>query len=305
MISSNIVSYNQPKLCENATWASNGVTVINGTATDNSSRSIFVDSKNTLYATSCATNQILKLLENTNNLAETNVSIECGSGIFVGNDSGIYFESSTETGHIKKWLNQSIDSECIANFTNQCYAMFIDINNTLYCSMTGQNKVVKFPTNNINHSLETIPEADCEDLNPCDLRSPKGIFVYTNFTLYVADAGNNRIQIFGPQEKNGITVAGNGIPNNLTLNYPTDIILDANGNLFIADNNNSRIIRIIDNDYECIIGCNESENSSPDILNKPYALRFDSYGNLFIAEEFSGTIRRFDLFTNSCGKSNQ
>ncbi|CAF3779532.1 unnamed protein product, partial [Rotaria socialis] len=136
---------------------------------------------------------------------------------------------------------------------------------------------------------------------------PWGIFVDNNFTLYVAECGNNRIQRFQLGEKNGTTIAGNGTTiagngtlKNLELKCPTDIILDADGNLFIADNDNSRIIRVIHDAYHCVVGCNRNSTTVSEKLNKSYAVRFDSRGNLFVADEYNHRIQNFTLATNSC-----
>ena len=72
---------------------------------------------------------------------------------------------------------------------------------------------------------------------------PNGIFVDSNFDLYVADGFNNRIQLFRQDEVNGITVAGNGSINiTITLYYPSGIVLDADGYIFITDLSNHRIV---------------------------------------------------------------
>jgi sugar lactone lactonase YvrE len=137
-----------------------------------------------------------------------------------------------------------------------------------------------------------------------ELNHPYGIFVNNNFDLYVADTDNNRIQCFQSGEKNGTTVAGQGIPQNLQLNQPTNVVLDFDGYLFIADNENHRIIRSGFGKFECIIGCTGQSGAASNELNKPYAIRFDSYGNLYVADEFNHRIQKFTLVTNSCGKCN-
>jgi hypothetical protein len=118
----------------------------------------------------------------------------------------------------------------------------------------------------------------------------------------VADAGNSRIQLFRPGQKNGTTVAGNGIPQGLILSWPTDVVLDADGYLFIADNYNHRIIRSESDKFECIVGCNNHSGTASNELNKPYAIRFDSYGNLYVADEFNDRIQKFTIVTSFCGK---
>jgi glucose/arabinose dehydrogenase len=76
------------------------------------------------------------------------------------------------------------------------------------------------------------------------LNSPYGIFVDVNFDLYIADNKNNRIQLFKSGHLNGTTVAGDNTISS-ELWEPSDIVLDADGYLFIADSGNNRIIRLL------------------------------------------------------------
>jgi sugar lactone lactonase YvrE len=56
------------------------------------------------------------------------------------------------------------------------------------------------------------------------LNSPNGIVVDLNFTLYVADYENNRVQRFWYGELNGTTVVGSGATGNIILNGPTVLV---------------------------------------------------------------------------------
>ncbi len=81
---------------------------------------------------------------------------------------------------------------------------------------------------------------------------PTGIALGPDGSLYIADAGNNRVRRVGPD---GIitTVAGTGAlghggdggpATQAQLGYPTGIALGPDGSLYIADRNNSRIRRV-------------------------------------------------------------
>ena len=118
----------------------------------------------------------------------------------------------------------------------------------------------------------------------------------------MTDIGNSRIQRFRSGEKNGTTVAGLGIPRNLNLNNPTDVVLDADDFLYIVDRGNSRVIRVGQGDYQCIAGCLKTNGLTPYELNRPESIRFDSLGNIYIADTDNHRIQKFILFTNSCGK---
>lgn len=81
--------------------------------------------------------------------------------------------------------------------------------------------------------------------SPNHLRLPFGLtFDYKN-TLYVADYGNSRIQMFSSDFSIGTTIAG--FPNatqvhgNNGFHYATDIIVDSDDNMYIADFGNNRV----------------------------------------------------------------
>ncbi|CAF3247502.1 unnamed protein product [Rotaria socialis] len=296
--------YNRPKICPNATRNQDGITVINQSLIGYNARGIFVDHKNTLYVATHAKSKILILFENSTKPEEKDVSLSPHTGIFVGINGEIYFENGNGAGRIEKWLKNSNTSVSVAYFPGNCYGLFIDHNNSLYCSMNETDTVVKMSLNDKTSKIVNVAGTGPKGSASAELHTPWGIFAGLDFTLYVTDNKNNRIQSFQPGENNGTTIAGNGTPNNLQLKNPTDIILDTDGNLFIADNENHRVIRVIHDDYQCVVGCDSNSNLASSKLNKAYALRFDSHGNLFVADEYNHRIQKFTLATNFCGNSN-
>ncbi|CAF1400597.1 unnamed protein product [Rotaria sp. Silwood1] len=76
------------------------------------------------------------------------------------------------------------------------------------------------------------------------LRNPDGVTLDSAKNLYVADTGNNRIQLFKVGQTNGITIAGvPGLPNAnpSSLRSPSAVKVDSQGNLYVADTINNRI----------------------------------------------------------------
>ena len=130
--------------------------------------------------------------------------------------------------------------------------------------------------------------------NPC------GIFVNPTFDLYVADSGNNRIQMFPYGASNAITVAGNGATGTISLNQPRAIILDALDVLFIADTMNHRIVASGSSGFRCILGCGGTAGSAADQLNSPVSLSFDRDGNLFVVDQGNARLQKFDMQIVAC-----
>lgn len=123
--------------------------------------------------------------------------------------------------------------------------------------------------------------------------------------LYLADTWNNRIRMV---DANGIihTVAGNGekgysgegIATEVSLFWPTDIALDSENNLYIADTFNN-CVRKVDKEGKistfagiCIEVGLEGLGGPPSEahLFKPYGITFDSQDNIYIADTHNHRI---------------
>jgi hypothetical protein len=183
-----------------------------------------------------------------------------------------------------------------------CFGLFVDINDTLYCSMRDLDQVVKKWLKDNTTTLTIAGGTGTADSASNTLNYPLGIFVDINFDLYVADCHNHRIQLFRPGQLNGITVAGNGSLNTtITLKCPAGIALDADNYLFIVDHFNNRIVGSGPNGFQCLVGCS-GVGSASNQLTYPLTLSFDGYGNMFVSDHINDRIQKFILSTNSCGK---
>ena len=141
------------------------------------------------------------------------------------------------------------------------------------------------------------------------LQYPVGLAVNRAGNLYVADTFNHRIRRVDPSGTI-TTVAGtgeegfsgdNGPAVNAQLAGPTDVAVDAAGNLYVADAFNHRIRRLDPSGtITTIAGTGEegfSGDNGPAIqagLNRPQGVAVDAAGNLFIADTRNHRIRRVD-----------
>jgi len=134
---------------------------------------------------------------------------------------------------------------------------------------------------------------------------PHGLFVDTSAsnTLYVADTDNHRIQMWLPGATSGITVAGQTGVSGTGLNQlyiPTSVIGDQKGNIFIADCDNSRIVRwTIGSTSGVIVAGSSTYGTLPNQLDYAHSVKFDTTGALIVADTLNYRIQRFSA---SCGK---
>lgn len=218
------------------------------------------------------------------------------ASIFVTDDGEIYVDNGGNRRVDKLSLNPK-ENVPVMEVDGLCRGIFADIEDNLYCSLNGGNRVVKKSLKNNTNTI-TVAGIGLMGLQPNRLAEPCGIFVDINFDLYVADSGNNRIQLFHPENENGTTIVMTGLTKE--LKQPTGVVLDGNSYLFIVDKDNDRVIGSGPYGFRCIVGCGIS-GAGPNHLNGPMTLSFDTYGNIFVADVFNTRIQKFTLKNNFCG----
>ncbi|CAF4380599.1 unnamed protein product, partial [Adineta steineri] len=75
------------------------------------------------------------------------------------------------------------------------------------------------------------------------------------------------------------------------------------GYLYISDCYDNRIIGSGPYGFRCLFGCTSVAGSSSNQLNYPRTFSFDSYGNLYVADQNNNRIQKFILASNSCSLS--
>ncbi|MES2387139.1 MAG: T9SS type A sorting domain-containing protein [Bacteroidota bacterium] len=120
--------------------------------------------------------------------------------------------------------------------------------------------------------------------------------------IYVTDGGNNRIRKITPDGV--VTTLTGGAPafadGNLAaarFAAPQDIMADAAGNLYVADQNNHRIRLISTTGTVSTIAGNGTAgaadgNGTAAMFNRPAAICFDDSGNVIVADTYNNTIRK-------------
>jgi hypothetical protein len=262
---------------------------------------IFVNTINTVYVADRENNQIVIWLEGSIKIARTiSGNLSYPYALFVTTAGDIYVDNGYENGRVNRWTINTTIGVPVMYVDKECYGLFVDISDTLYCSIGDRHQVVAKSLNNGSNTV--VAGTGCPGSASDMLYFPRGIFVDTNLDLYVADCFNDRIQLFHLGQFIGLTVAGNGTLGAFTLSCPTGVVLDADKYLFIVDSINHRIIGSGPNEFRCIVGCSGSTGSASNQLNYPQSMAFDSYGNIYVTDQNNHRIQKFIKVNNNGGK---
>ena len=260
---------------------------------------------NTIYAVDYGNSRILVWHENSTNPINTiSGSFFQPMSLFVTLNGDIYFDDGKHNGRVRKWIAKTALFANVMTVSSSCFSLFVDTNDTLYCSIFDHHRVVKRSLNDAEISSNILAAGTGFPGSASnELKAPAGIFVDVNFDLYVADWENDRIQFFRSGESNGITVAGRGSPNpTIDLFKPVAIVLDAEKYLFIVDQLNHRIVGSSLNGFRCLFGCSDGGPHSFR-LQDPSGLHFDRSGNIFVVDFANYRIQKVQYVEKSCGTS--
>ena len=200
----------------------------------------------------------------------------------------------------------------------QTPGLFVDGAGNLYIPDSGNNRVRRVNTAGVIATVAGGGAAgwptfgDGGPATAATLTYPSSVFLDGSGNLYISESGYSRIRKVSPSGTI-ITVAGGGPYGTLgdggpatgaTLSYPTGVFVDTSGNLYIADSNNHRIRMVNTSGVISTVAGNGTPGSSGDggpatsaTLNYPTGVFVDAPGNLYIATNNDGRVRKVDAAT--------
>ncbi|MBS1821188.1 MAG: Ig-like domain repeat protein [Acidobacteria bacterium] len=192
-------------------------------------------------------------------------------------------------------------------------AIAIDSQGNLYVAETGGHVVRQVSaTGNITTIAGTGTQGFDGDGGPAVsalLDSPQGLAVDTK-SLYIADSHNHRVRKIDLATGTISTAAGGstsgtggdgGPAANATLDLPTALALDGQGNLYIADARSHRVRKVdATGTITTVAGTGaqgfdgDGASATASLLDSPGGLAADEAGNLYVSDTKNNRVRRID-----------
>ena len=187
----------------------------------------------------------------------------------------------------------------------------VDGNGNVYVADTGNGTIRKITPAGVVTTLAGSAAAEPGSADgtgsaarfnwPCD------VTVDASGNVYVADTGNRTIRKITPDGmvatlagSAGMGNAGSddGTGSAARFNYPNGVAVDANGNVYVADTDNSTIRKITPAGVVTTLAGSAGATGSDDgtgsaaRFNYPYSVAVDASGNVYVADTDNSTIRK-------------
>ena len=282
------LSVNLPRFPFNTSWNPDAVTFLDQYSGLLNPFGLFITRSNTVYLVDSSNAEITVYPEGSSVSVRT---IQSSLNIFVTANGDVYF-NPRYISDVHVWPAIASSSYAVLTTSSYCADIFVDDNNTLYCCMSNDNMIISKYLNDPASPIVTVAGTGTSGSTATMLSAPYGIFVDSQFNLYVADRLNSRIQRFSPGQTSGTSVAGAGSPSTFDIHHPKDVVLDGDGYIFVVEAYYSRIIGSGPSGFFCVAGC-DSDGSAPNQLDQPLSMSFDSHGNIWVVDRANTRIQKF------------
>jgi hypothetical protein len=273
-----------------------------GAASLNFPRGVAVDSQGTLFVSDTGNSRVLVFFQAASKSNGAAADLVLGQADFVDNQPN----GNTGNGGTCPAVATSVVTQCSLD---NPYRLSLDQSGDLLVSDYGNHRVLLFPASNFNPSLHVSCASTC--YIPASM-------VWGQFGSFSTNGGNQGhtqdVKANDPCPTNST-----GTPSRCTLDYPTQAITDASGNLFIADYGNSRVLEydgalntgttayrqaatmVYGQGGSYSTGNANNGGVSASSLSYPAALALDPAGNLWIADSNNSRVLEFPPAVTTAG----
>jgi hypothetical protein len=205
----------------------------------------------------------------------------------------------------------------------------LDSQGNLYVADRGGNRVLVYPPNSTTAARSygqggsltsnSINNGQGPLVATADgLQAPFSVALDQNDNLYIADGGNHRVVFYPKDATTATRVYGqpnfttNSVvapPTADTLNAPWGVAVDRDGNLYVADRGNSRVLFYVSGSTTATgvygqagVFTTRNAGSTATSLSSPEGVALDRYGNVYVADRGNNRVLFFQAGSSTAAQ---
>ena len=235
-------------------------------------------------------------------------SVISGGGFFFKSLAGGFIQSLPGSSYGFGGAAGSVDGNGGTALFNSPSGVAVDATGNIYVADSGNHAIRKITSSgNVTLFAGSFLGSGTADGWGEDARfnNPQGLAIDASGNLYVAEAGSHRIRKVSPFGQvthyvGGIGVSGSvdGSPISARFNGPTDVAVDAAGNIYVADSGNHAIRKISTNGTVTTLAGtmgqvgNTNATGSAARFRTPQGIAVDGSGTVYVADTGNQVIRK-------------
>ncbi len=196
-----------------------------------------------------------------------------------------------------------------ASFNNP-FAIAVDTSGDVYVADSGNHRIRKIDPAGVVTTLagSTSGYADNTVGTSAQFNNPRGIAVDSSGNVYIGDTDNHRIRTITAAGAVS-TLAGSGSTGyiddtgtNANFNEPYGVAVDASGNVYVADANNSVIRKVTSAGVVTTVAGSTAGyadgNYTAAMFNYTVGVALDTAGNVYVGDTGNNFVRKIDSSAN-------
>lgn len=223
----------------------------------------------------------------------SDVAVDSAGNIYISDPANMRVQMYSSDGiFIHSFGTTGVPYLSVDGLFNSPTGIAVTADNSIYLTEGRGNRLIKLAPNGAIVWQVGEPGIGGQDYQ--HLLSPEGVAVDTQNRVFVADAGNHRVQVFAGSGQYLDTIGTTQGAGENQFNYPSGVAIAPNGNILVADSKNHRV-QVFNSSlgYIFSLGQTGSPGSGNDLFDHPIDVAVDPAGNIYVLDHSNHRVQVF------------